>query len=568
MSIVVSCAGGEHEVRLAKGRFWASARCPKCRRPVDPTRLKRIRAWLSDRYLRSARTRLGRIVWASCWAYLGIVLFSWGFLWTMGDRVWPATIALFGPRWLLLLPAFVLGPLAIGQRAVLSAVVVAALVVLGPVMGFQMGWRGWFAGGSQPGDLRVVTFNAEGGLAIDAERFEELIRDVDVVAIQECNPGIPLLLESLEGWHFENSRGSLCLASRFPIGRADQQEHEALRRAGGSGWVIRYRIDTPSGPIELTNVHLDTPRSGFEQLRRGRIPEGIEEMGSNSITRDLESRRARRWANDGNDPRLIVGDFNMPTESAIYRRHWGDLTNAYSTVGVGFGHTRYNGWIRVRIDHILTGDGWRTVSSRVGPDLGSDHRPMIAELRWEGVSSSLVLSPPGLVFPYRSEPACPGEGCSYGEWLACDYVPLYETPGDPSSRRESLSPDERFEVETGAVITDVPGVVVVKESARAPWVETSPAFVPGDTLYVLGYAGDGFFDTWYHGSFLEVEAFWSWETHVDPDEAFAGEVIQERESSFWVRLERAGLERWVWVDSASVAAPSAIDPGPPGCPEK
>ena len=52
-------------------------------------------------------------------------------------------------------------------------------------------------------------------------------------------------------------------------------------------------------------------------------------------------------------PFLVVGDFNAPVESVIYRRYWGDLRNAFSYAGFGFGSTRLNGWIRVRIDHIL-----------------------------------------------------------------------------------------------------------------------------------------------------------------------------------------------------------------------
>ena len=34
----------------------------------------------------------------------------------------------------------------------------------------------------------------------------------------------------------------------------------------------------------------------------------------------------------------------------------------------------------VRIDHVLTGDGWRCRRCWVGPDVGSDHLPLLADL--------------------------------------------------------------------------------------------------------------------------------------------------------------------------------------------
>ena len=48
--------------------------------------------------------------------------------------------------------------------------------------------------------------------------------------------------------------------------------------------------------------------------------------------------------------------------------------------GTGFGATRLNGWIRLRIDHVLYGTGLRAVRAVVGSDAGSDHLPLIVDL--------------------------------------------------------------------------------------------------------------------------------------------------------------------------------------------
>ena len=64
---------------------------------------------------------------------------------------------------------------------------------------------------------------------------------------------------------------------------------------------------------------------------------------------------------------------------------WDDYTNAFSKAGFGFGETRWTTMrgitFGVRIDHILTNEHWRPQRCWVGPDVGSDHLPVIADLR-------------------------------------------------------------------------------------------------------------------------------------------------------------------------------------------
>lgn len=41
MSVLLKCSSRQHTVRLDSSRFWQKAICPKCKVPVDPTRLRR-----------------------------------------------------------------------------------------------------------------------------------------------------------------------------------------------------------------------------------------------------------------------------------------------------------------------------------------------------------------------------------------------------------------------------------------------------------------------------------------------------------------------------------------------
>ena len=53
-----------------------------------------------------------------------------------------------------------------------------------------------------------------------------------------------------------------------------------------------------------------------------------------------------------------------------------------AAAGNGWGYTKLNGWIRVRIDHVLVDARLEAVGAAVGADYGSDHLPFIAEVQF------------------------------------------------------------------------------------------------------------------------------------------------------------------------------------------
>ena len=71
-----------------------------------------------------------------------------------------------------------------------------------------------------------------------------------------------------------------------------------------------------------------------------------------------------------------------------------------------------------------------------------------------------------LLFPYVVQPACPGEGCMFDEWLACGAVPVYASLGVATNPVTTLEATERFEVLTGAVVVDSPGIVAITRASR------------------------------------------------------------------------------------------------------
>jgi len=338
------------------------------------------------------RTGFARILSWAVWAYLGAVVVIAATMWALGDRAIVGSILLFMGRWVFLLPLALLLPAVLWlRRDRLPHLIVATAIVLGPIMGFRTGWRRALP---HPAGLpvRVATFNAEGGRIL-AQLLPGLLDKwgAQIVAFQECGENLAAAATQLSGWYHYEAK-DLCLISRYPIRRAEIMDRSGLDRVkqsetkeiGGAGYVVRFVLDGPRGPIRVGNLHLETPRKGFEGL----MDHDLRRIRMNTEIRDVESHLARAWVDTGTGPLVVLGDFNTPVESRIFRDHWGDLADAFSTAGFGLGMTKYNGWIRARIDHVLTSDDWHVDRARVGPDAYSDHRPVLVDLTLVGASAS------------------------------------------------------------------------------------------------------------------------------------------------------------------------------------
>jgi vancomycin resistance protein VanJ len=321
------------------------------------------------------------------WGYLAAVVLVAGLVWGLGDRSVIGTVLLFMGRWVFLTPLLVLVPLVVWLRArLLVPLALGAVVALGPVMGFRTGWRRLLPA-PDGHHMRVVSFNAGGGRTV-AQLLPSVLErwQAQLVAFQECGEDLAAAARRAHGWHVHTSR-DLCFLSRYPIRSAAVMDRSALDRIkqsepdepGGAGYVVRFVLDGPQGPIRAANLHLETPRKGLEGLMSG----DRRRMRNNTEIRGIESRLARAWVGAGTGPLVVLGDFNTPVESVFFRESWGDLADAFSVAGTGFGMTKHNGWIRVRIDHVLTSDEWHVDRAQVGDETYSDHRPLIVDLTFE-----------------------------------------------------------------------------------------------------------------------------------------------------------------------------------------
>jgi endonuclease/exonuclease/phosphatase (EEP) superfamily protein YafD len=322
--------------------------------------------------------RIANFLVLLAWGYLALSLTYAALLWLAGDAWWLATLLLFMPRWPILLPVALLAPAALLIRPrLLLPLGLAAIVSVGPAMGYRLGARGWLTA-SAGAELRIITFNVD---SRDNSRLLAIPMGLepyhpDVVVLQECAENLAAAEHWPAGWtvRFEQS---LCLASRFPVLEARPLERIETGEQGGTGNAVFYRLQSDAGIIDLAVLHLETPRKGLEQLRYRAKLSGL---ARNELVREVGSRRMSRWITEQSSAVIVAGDFNLPVESRIYRSHWSRCDNAFSRVGHGFGWTRVLPHFSIRIDHVLTCGGWRPLRAVVGPDLGSDHLPLIVDL--------------------------------------------------------------------------------------------------------------------------------------------------------------------------------------------
>lgn len=307
-----------------------------------------------------------------------------------GDRYWWATPFLYVPRIVYGAPILVLIPamLYVGwRRSHFVMLLVSFLLWFGPLMGFTVSWQAFFAGDS-PERIRVLTCNIYGDKA-NRQLLDRLVRltHVDLVALQEYGQSNKEVVWP-EGWNHVH-HGELGIGSRWPILRTEVH-HRIFPPSKWPGTNAVYCVvDSPSGPIGFAAIHLRTPRQGLMALLDRKTlfaPSRRHTLIHEIDMRRKESAEVLRWLNTFPEPKIIAGDFNMPSDSSIFRRDWSSYTDAFGYAGFGFGLTkqtetpRFGGTFGSRIDFILMDENFRPNSCWVGPNLGSDHRPVLAEI--------------------------------------------------------------------------------------------------------------------------------------------------------------------------------------------
>jgi vancomycin resistance protein VanJ len=330
--------------------------------------------------------------------FLGLVAVTLAFPY-IGERSWIITALLYLPRFgfALPLPVVLLALVLFGPRRLLFALPLALLLLLFPIMGLKLGlqaaWSSVRSGRAATGPvLRILSYNV--GATDEPEEVLPAIRAArpDVLLIQEHTGSLETALEEALPRFARHSAGQFSIASRYPI--EDVYLPPGITLPGSpprSARFVRYRLQTPLGPIHVINMHPVSPRNGLEEtrgdgllheLRQGRLArsEGVKLMVANSFLRQRQAEEIAREAARSPHPTLIAGDTNLPEGSWIFRRCFSEFADGWSEVGRGFGYTYPASRPWMRIDRILADRRLAFRGFQVLPEGGSDHRAVLAEV--------------------------------------------------------------------------------------------------------------------------------------------------------------------------------------------
>jgi vancomycin resistance protein VanJ len=312
--------------------------------------------------------------------YLAIILIGLAWYWfEVDDRVW-STLYLYAPRWIAALPMIILVPIGLVARSwwVGGLMTIVAFGIAGPLLGGRLSLQSHFDPPAAYARYRVMTWNA-GGAQSPAKfrKFHEEFHP-DLILIQEC-PTTFVRADFPSGWNVLDAKNGLKIATGYPIKLEESFGSERLPLPGAAARVL---LNTPDGEWIVHNLHLATPRPGIQTAIDTKF-DNCTDLRTNLTQQATVSAYVRDWVGTPSGLSVIAGDFNMPVETRLYRRDWSQFQNAFSETGNGWGGTKMTSWHRVRIDHVLYRPPFHCRNCFVGPNLGSDHRPMIADLTLE-----------------------------------------------------------------------------------------------------------------------------------------------------------------------------------------
>jgi endonuclease/exonuclease/phosphatase (EEP) superfamily protein YafD len=211
--------------------------------------------------------------------------------------------------------------------------------------------------------LRILTFN----VFASNQRFGEVVE-----YLRRQRPDVVFLHEASRPWEvaMENSGLDYLVT--------------VTREPGIFGTLV---LSDPAARVTSSGFATDDPRSVEVLLADGTSILAIHPVAPASEERarlrDDQLGLAAEWAAAHPQTALVVGDFNATPWSYPFRKLIAE--SGYKNSMGGFGlQTTYptdaGAWLRIPIDHLVHSPDFGVVDRRVGPPMGSDHRPLVVDL--------------------------------------------------------------------------------------------------------------------------------------------------------------------------------------------
>lgn len=333
------------------------------------------------------------------WQYLGRLLLAvinlYGVLLILylparvlfGDRLWPVALMNTFSPWVLL-PSFVLLPVVLWIRH-WPAVVMLGVGVIVFVWRFGVLFLPGRSVAAGSDGLIVMTYN----VAHDFVEPDDLVTALrssgaDIIGLQELTEAHAATIERdlKEVYPYQVLYGTGVpgkgVLSRFPIVEEELFYLQA-HRLPHLRVVVDVHDARPSSPdVPITVIVAHPPPPGLSLGGYRVHPYAAAEISS------LAQMAV------ANGPGVLMGDFNLTDQNDNYALLLdAGLNDAFRAVGWGLGATwpaRPIGPLRllVRVDYVWYSASFYATRAWVGPDAGSDHRPVLAQLAWRTEASN------------------------------------------------------------------------------------------------------------------------------------------------------------------------------------
>ncbi|TCC06441.1 hypothetical protein E0H45_28905 [Kribbella soli] len=220
-------------------------------------------------------------------------------------------------------------------------------------------------GGGGAYDLRVLTHNVDAANPDPEKTAQDLIAaDADVMALEELTASDLKVYKAAFAklYPYQVSRDTVALWSKYPVVETKSVDV-------GFKWTraLRAEVSTPEGKVAVYVAHLASVRVGTSGFTSDQRNDTIKALG-------------RQIADEHLAGVIVMGDFNGTANDRSLAPLTAGLRSAQGAAGTGFGFTWPAKFPMARIDHILV-RGVTPTKAWVMSSTGSDHRPVVAELR-------------------------------------------------------------------------------------------------------------------------------------------------------------------------------------------
>ena len=257
----------------------------------------------------------------------------------------------------------ILAVAAVVRRSAIAGVALLVPVVVWGLMFGDLLIPGKGGGGAY--DLRVLSHNVDAANPDPKTTARDLIAaDADVMALEEITTADMKVYkaEFAKKYPYVVSRDTVGLWSKYPVAQSESVDV-------GFKWTraLRAEVSTPEGKVAVYVAHLASVRVGTSGFTSNQRNDTIKALG-------------RQISDEKLAGVIVMGDFNGTANDRSLAPLTAGLRSAQGAAGQGFGFTWPAKFPMARIDHIMV-RGVTPTKAWVMKPTGSDHRPVVAEIR-------------------------------------------------------------------------------------------------------------------------------------------------------------------------------------------